>query len=253
MVLVAAGPLIVAAALLHPSRETAATIMASESRLVAAHVLFTFYGVLVMLGLPGLYAAHRVGMGRLGLTGFLVAMLGTYLIAVTGYFGFLAPALARQAPARLDTTIQYPPVVVSSGVTAITFIVGYALFGIAMTRTATLPRLSGVLVAVGGPMHLLSFGISQLVSTAVSVVAVMGRLGFAGFLISFCGIYLLATTGYFGFLAPVLATESPAEIDAIVLYTLCCDFERAGRHRVHGRLRPVRYLPGKDGFAAALA
>src|SRR5215212_11582754 len=118
MALVAAGPLIVAASLLHPSRETAATIIASESRLVAAHVLFTLYGVLVMLGLPGLYAAHRADMGRLGLTGFLVAMLGTYLIAVTGYFGFLAPVLARKAPATLDTTIQYPPVVVSSGVAA---------------------------------------------------------------------------------------------------------------------------------------
>jgi hypothetical protein len=174
MALVVAGPLLVAASLLHPSRETAATIIASESRLVAAHVLFTLYGVLVMLGLPGLYAAHRAGMGRLGLTGFLVAMLGTYLIAVTGYFGFMAPVLAREAPATLDTTIQYPPVVVSSGVAAITFIVGYALFGIAMIRTATLPRLSGVLVAVGGPMHLLSFGISQLVSTAVWVVAVIG-------------------------------------------------------------------------------
>ena len=68
-------------------------------------------------------------------------MLGTYLIAVTGYFGFMAPVLARQAPATLDTTIQYPPVVVSSGVAAITFIVGYALFGIAMTRTATLPPI----------------------------------------------------------------------------------------------------------------
>ena len=95
MALVVAGPLIVAAALLHPSRETAATIIASESRLVAAHVLFTLYGVLVMLGLPGLYAAHRGGMGRLGLIGFLVAMLGTYLIAVTGYFGFMAPSLGQ--------------------------------------------------------------------------------------------------------------------------------------------------------------
>jgi hypothetical protein len=150
MALVVAGPLIVAASLLHPSRETAATIIASESRLVAAHVLFTLYGALVMLGLPGLYAAHRAGMGRLGLTGFLVAMLGTHLIAVTGYFGFMAPVLAREAPATLDTTTQYPPVVVSSGVAATTFNVGYALFGIAMTRTATLPRLSGVVITACG-------------------------------------------------------------------------------------------------------
>jgi hypothetical protein len=34
-------------------------------------------------------------MGRLGLVGFLTAFAGTYLIAVTGNFGFLAPVLAN--------------------------------------------------------------------------------------------------------------------------------------------------------------
>ena len=44
MALVVAGPLIVAASLLHPSRETAATIIASESRLVAKHDQHTVKG-----------------------------------------------------------------------------------------------------------------------------------------------------------------------------------------------------------------
>jgi hypothetical protein len=39
----------------------------------------------------------------------LVAFLGTYLIAVTGSFGFLAPVLARESPAVLDSIMQYPP------------------------------------------------------------------------------------------------------------------------------------------------
>jgi hypothetical protein len=39
MALVVAGPLIVVATLLHPSRETAGTIIASEVRLIAAHAL----------------------------------------------------------------------------------------------------------------------------------------------------------------------------------------------------------------------
>lgn len=46
MALVVAGPLIVLATQLQPSRETAATIIASEVRLIAAHVLFTVYGLL---------------------------------------------------------------------------------------------------------------------------------------------------------------------------------------------------------------
>jgi hypothetical protein len=67
--LIAAGVLMVIATLLQPSRETPTTIVASELRLI------------------GLYAAQRGGMGRLGLTGFLTAFSGTYLIAVTGNFG----------------------------------------------------------------------------------------------------------------------------------------------------------------------
>jgi hypothetical protein len=74
-----------------------------------------------------------------------------YLIAVTGNFGFLAPIL---------------PVLIINGLTAILFMIGYVFFGVAMIRTATLPRWSGVLVSLGAPAHLLSFGIAQLVSTA---------------------------------------------------------------------------------------
>jgi hypothetical protein len=118
MALVIAGPLIVVATLLHPSRETARTIIASEVRLIAAHALFTFYCLLVLLGLPGLYTAHRGGMGRLGLAGFLTAFTGTYLIPVTGYFGFLAPVLANQSPDVLDAINRYNPVVFINGLAA---------------------------------------------------------------------------------------------------------------------------------------
>jgi len=70
MALMAAGVLIVVATLLHPSRETATTIVASEPRLVAAHVVYTLTWLLALLGFPGLYAAQRAGMGRLGVVGF---------------------------------------------------------------------------------------------------------------------------------------------------------------------------------------
>jgi hypothetical protein len=80
--------------------------------------------LLVLLGLPGLYAAHRGGMGRLGLVGFLTAFSGTYLIAVTGNFGFLAPVLAKQSPAVLESINQYLPVVIINGLAAILFMIG---------------------------------------------------------------------------------------------------------------------------------
>jgi hypothetical protein len=77
----------VVATLLHPSRETATTIVDSAPRLVAAHVVYTMAWLLVMLGLPGIYAAHRGGMGRLGLVGFLTAFTGTYLTTRTSTVG----------------------------------------------------------------------------------------------------------------------------------------------------------------------
>jgi hypothetical protein len=81
-------------------------------------------------------------MGRLGLVGLLTAFSGTYLIAVTGNFGFLAPVLAKQSPAVLYSIGQYLPVLIINGLAASFFMIGYLLFGVAMIRTATLPRWS---------------------------------------------------------------------------------------------------------------
>jgi hypothetical protein len=86
----------------------------------------------------------------------------------------------------LDGIAQYWPVAVINGLAAIAFIIGYLLFGVAMTKTA-LPRWSGVFVAVGAPAHLLGLGISLLVSTAAWPVAILGSvslglgLGWSGY------------------------------------------------------------------------
>jgi drug/metabolite transporter (DMT)-like permease len=184
--LMSAGVLMVVATLLHPSSEPATVIIASEARLIAAHFLYTLSWLLVLLGLPGLYVSQRERMGRLGLAGFLVALSGTYLMGVGGNFGFFAPVMAKEAPATLDAIARYWPVAVINGLAAIAFMIGYVLFGIAMTRTA-LPRRSGVLVAVGAPAHLLGFGISGLVSTTAWPVAILGivslglGLGWSGY------------------------------------------------------------------------
>ena len=64
--LIAAAVLMVVATLLPPSRETATTIVASEPRLVAAHVAYTVAWLLVLLCLPGLYAANAARWDRWG-------------------------------------------------------------------------------------------------------------------------------------------------------------------------------------------
>jgi hypothetical protein len=176
LALVAGGLLLAVATALHPSRETTATILQAEVRLVAAHVLFTLSSLLVLLGLPGLYGAESVRMGRLGLVGFLVAFMGTTLVAVSGNFGFLAPVLAARSPATIDAINSYPPEVALDAVAFGGFVVGFILFGMAMAKTATLPRFSGLLVAVGAAIQVLGFALAQTVLSALWSFAILGSV-----------------------------------------------------------------------------
>jgi hypothetical protein len=176
LALVVGGLLVVVATALHPSRETPATILDAEIRLVAAHALFTVSYLLVLLGLPGLYGAHAVRMGRLGLVGFLAAFTGTMLIAVSGNFGFLAPVLAAQSPHTIDAINRYPPEAAPNAVAFAGFVVGFVMFGVAMAKTASFPRPAGVLVAVGAPTQVVGFVLAQLVSPALWAVAVLGSV-----------------------------------------------------------------------------
>jgi hypothetical protein len=132
------------------------------------------HGCWCYLAFPDCMRLSGAGWDGWDLVGFLTAFSGTYLIAVTGNFGFLAPVMAEQSPAVLDAISRYQPVVIINGLAAILFMIGYALFGVAMIRTAILPRWSGVLVAVGAPAHLLRFGIAQLVATAAWPIAILG-------------------------------------------------------------------------------
>jgi hypothetical protein len=176
LALVAGGLLMVVATALHPSRETPATILEAEVRLVAAHALFTLSSLLVLLGLPGLYGAASARMGRLGLVGFLAAFTGTMLIAVSGNFGFLAPVLASQSPQTIDAINRYLPEVALNGVAFGGFVVGFVLFGVAMAKTASFPRPSGLLVAVGAPVQLVGFALAEFASPALWAVAVLGSV-----------------------------------------------------------------------------
>ena len=176
LALVAGGLLLAVATVLHPSRETPATILQAEVRLVAAHVLFTLSSLLVLLGLPGLYWTESARMGRLGLVGFLLAFMGTTLVAVSGNFGFLAPVLAADSPATIDAINRYPPEVALDAVAFSGFVVGFVLFGIAMIKTATLPRFSGLLVAVGAPIQVFGFALGQTVSPALWIFAILGSV-----------------------------------------------------------------------------
>ena len=89
------------ATLLHPSRETAATIIATEVGLVAAHLLYTLAWLLALLGLPGFYASQRRGMGRLGLAGLFGSFLWHLSDRSDRELRVLCPSYGRMVPLGL--------------------------------------------------------------------------------------------------------------------------------------------------------
>jgi hypothetical protein len=102
----------------------------------------------------------------------------------------------------LESIDQYSPVVIINALAAILFMIGFGLLGLAMIRTATLPRWSGVVVAVGAPAHLLGFGIGQLVFTAAWPIAILGSVGLGA---SLAGYRLWHTSA----ISDGLVTEGP--------------------------------------------
>lgn len=194
MVLAAGGLLFAVATVLHPSQETPVTILETEVRLVSSHAVGVVSNVLVLLGLPALYVSESQRMGRLGLTGFLMAFTGITLLAISSMFGFFAPVLAAEAPETLDAINVYLPVVLLNGFVVIGFLAGFVIFGVAIARTSTLPRWSGILVAVGAPSFLVGGAIAFLVSPALWFVAVLGGLALGSGL-AWCGYRMWAEPG----------------------------------------------------------
>jgi len=194
MALAGGGLLFAVATALHPSQETQVTILAAEVRLVSSHAVGVVSYVLILLGLPALYGAESQRMGRLGLTGFLVAFTGITLLAISSLYGFIAPVLAAEAPKTLDAINAYLPVVILNGLAAVGFIAGFVILGIAVARSRVFPRWSGILVAVGAPSFLVGAAMALLISPAIWSVAVLGSLVFGSGL-AWSGYWMWAKPG----------------------------------------------------------
>lgn len=191
MALAVGGLLFVAATVLHPSQETPTTILETEPRLVGSHAVYIVAYVLILFGLPAVYAMKPEDLGRSGLIGFLTTFTGTALLAISSQFGFIAPVLAQDAPRTLDQIPLYEPVVVFNGIAAVSFMAGFVMLGSALTTSRVFPRLSGILIAVGAPLHLVGFGIAQLVSPPLWFVAVLGSVALGSGL-AWCGYSMWA-------------------------------------------------------------
>jgi hypothetical protein len=121
--------------------------------------LFAF--VLLLVGLVGLYARQSVEAGALGLIGFLVAFLGTTLVAGDWWYeGLAVPWLAAAAPQVLEEAASgsvdaFRSVQAGSLTSFVLFALGWVLFGIATLRARIFPRWIALVVIVGGAIGFL--------------------------------------------------------------------------------------------------
>ena len=120
-------------------------------------------GVLLLLGLVGLYARQSEASGALGLVAFLVAFAGTTLILGTWWTNtFVAPSLATEAQAFLEAG---PTGVLGLGFTLSFALaaVGWLLFGLVSLRARIYPRAAAAALVVGAVLTFAPLPISGVV------------------------------------------------------------------------------------------
>ncbi|MCA1718134.1 MAG: hypothetical protein LC781_15380 [Actinobacteria bacterium] len=133
-------------------------------------------GVLLLLGLVGLYARQSEATGALGLVAFLVAFVGTALILGTWWTNaFVAPSLATDAPAFLEagpTGVLGVAYTLSFALAAL----GWLMFGVVSLRTRVYPRAAVAVLIVSAVLTL-----AQLPGTQVIFEVAVAWLGLALF------------------------------------------------------------------------
>src|ERR1700730_6967173 len=120
------------------------------------HILWSLNGLLIVLGLPGLWLAESERAGRAGLIGFLFVLAGATLsTGLSMMWAFMLPSATAVFGngASLQTAFQpgQPmwPIAVPVVPIRLTWLPGNVIFGIASARARVLPAWCGWLLAAG--------------------------------------------------------------------------------------------------------
>jgi len=141
-----AGLLFALATVIHPPGEGIEVY--DSANWVPAHLLGLASVMLMQVGLVALYAGQVEASGRLGLIGFVLALIGTAFAAAIQYSqSAILPLVAEEAPSIFVDARTPPPYGIPLFVLGLGL--GLVLFGIATMRAGVYPRWSGLLLSVG--------------------------------------------------------------------------------------------------------
>ncbi|GAC1620326.1 MAG: hypothetical protein NVS4B7_12410 [Ktedonobacteraceae bacterium] len=166
--------------LLHPSGNTAANYLSSVW--LPVNLLIMVGALLVVLGLPGMYARQAERAGKLGLIGFTLTFLIVLLfnVASGAIETFLLPALAANATTRSLLSGLLPATYSRFLLLALLLeLVGPVLLGIATLRARVFPRWTGWLLIAIPLLVLIGFFVS-LPGPLAQLDAVVLNLSLAG-------------------------------------------------------------------------
>lgn len=109
-------------------------------------------GILLLLGLVGLYARQAEASGVPGLVAFLVAFAGTALIFGTWWTNAFVPPVLAQENSRLLETGPTGVLNVAFTLSFALGAVGWLLFGLVSLRTRIYPRAAVITLMIGAAL-----------------------------------------------------------------------------------------------------
>jgi hypothetical protein len=138
--------------------------------------------VLVLLGLPALYARQAKQAGRTGLVAFAVVFSGMALVTANAYYGVFLQAglvdlilMAEEA----GMTVQEPvAAAVGFVISLLLYLLGFLFFGLISLRAGVLPRWALVLVMAGIGLGLFGSATGGILALPVTEVG-LAWLGWA--------------------------------------------------------------------------
>ena len=158
---IAAGVSLIVGTVIHPEEQESAAW-------VPVHLLYFGTLMVVLLALIGIFARQLQPAGRLGVAGFLTAFLGTAMVLLEGREHLFSPDFGDEENLRGLWQLI---------VTSVVFSAGYIMLGVAIARVRVLPRVAGILLAVGGP--LVAFSPPMPVYAVVIIASTLFGVGLA--------------------------------------------------------------------------
>jgi hypothetical protein len=154
---VAAGLLFILIQFIHPDENVASV---TTTAWTFTHVLTLAMALLALIGVSGMYLRQVRETGLLGLIGFLLfGSLFVIIIAFTFIEAVVLPVLADTAPQYVNdflatetggaVTGDVGALTVANGVSAVAYLLGGVLFGIALFRARIVARWAALLLAIG--------------------------------------------------------------------------------------------------------